>query len=233
MSQATQSSGKIAAFFDLDRTLMEANSASLYIQHERKHGRLGLGKVLQAGFYLMLYHFSIIDIGKAYRRAMLNMRGADPQEVQQRTSTWFKSEVEHLLLPGAKAALEHHRKEGHPCVLLTGSTEFLAREVEQAWPIDDWLANCFEVGEDGYLTGEVSDPLCYAEGKVHWAEQWSKEHDVDLTHSYFYSDSLSDQAMFERVQHPRIVNPDPKLRRMAHKRSWPILDWKTDRDPVV
>lgn len=224
---------QIAAFFDLDRTLILENSASLYIKYERKHGRVSLGQMFQAGAYLLLYHFSLANIESAFRKATTTLKGKHPDELQAHTQRWFEEEIADLLLPGAEAALEYHQEAGHPRVLLTGSTEFMAREVMKRWPLDDWLANRFLRDEGGVLTGEVSTPLCYDAGKVHWAEQWAEEHQINLDESYFYTDSSSDLPMLERVRHPRVVNPDPRLRRTAIKRGWPVLDWTQTSDAVV
>ena len=46
-----------------------------------------------------------------------------------------------------------------------------------------------------------------------------------LDESFFYSDSFTDLPMLERVGQPRVVAPDPRLRRVARKRGWPILRW--------
>jgi phosphoserine phosphatase len=45
---------------------------------------------------------------------------------------------------------------------------------------------------------------------------------VGLSASYFYTDSISDLPLLERVGHPVAVNPDPRLARLARKRGWPI-----------
>ena len=57
------------------------------------------------------------------------------------------------------------------------------------------------------------------------------EHDVDLDASHFYSDSISDLPMLERVGHAHVVNPDPRLRREAAARSWPISTWTAEGTP--
>jgi phosphoserine phosphatase len=64
--------------------------------------------------------------------------------------------------------------------------------------------------------------VCYGQGKVVWAERFAAEHDVDLAASYFYTDSISDLPLLERVGHPVVVNPDLRLRRLARKRGWPL-----------
>jgi phosphoserine phosphatase len=45
---------------------------------------------------------------------------------------------------------------------------------------------------------------------------------VDLKASFFYTDSISDLPLLEQVGHPIAVNPDPRLRRIARSRGWPV-----------
>jgi phosphoserine phosphatase len=75
---------------------------------------------------------------------------------------------------------------------------------------------------EGRLTGEVIPPVCYGQGKVVWAERFATEEEVDLSASYFYTDSISDLPLLERIGQPVAVNPDPRLRRVALNRGWPI-----------
>ena len=53
-------------------------------------------------------------------------------------------------------------------------------------------------------------------------ERFAAEHGVDLAASFFYTDSVSDLPLLERVGQPVAVNPDPRLRRLARRRGWPI-----------
>ena len=53
-----------------------------------------------------------------------------------------------------------------------------------------------------------------------------------LEHCYFYSDSYTDLPMLEAVGYPRVVNPDLRLRRLARRRGWPVLDWIPGRPAV-
>jgi phosphoserine phosphatase len=43
-------------------------------------------------------------------------------------------------------------------------------------------------------------------------------------HSTFYSDSLNDLALLEKVNLPVATNPDARLRALAQARGWRILD---------
>ena len=57
------------------------------------------------------------------------------------------------------------------------------------------------------------------------AEAWAKAVGVDLAQSAFYTDSTTDLPMLEKVARPFAVGPDPRLRRTARQRGWPVLDW--------
>lgn len=224
---------RVAAFFDMDRTLIAVNSGMLYAQYERKHGRISARQFWISALYIVLYHFSLVDIEAAYRRAAAYMTGEPEDILRQRTWQWFREEIESLLLPGAQSALAAHRNAGHPLVLLTSSSSYVSEIAIQSWQLDDWIANLFSTDEEGRMTGEVCSPLCYGTGKVIYAEQWAEQNGVDLGSSYFYTDSYSDLPMLERVGHPRVVNPDPRLKRWARKRQCPIHDWTQAESAVI
>ena len=68
--------------------------------------------------------------------------------------------------------------------------------------------------------------MCYGAGKIYWAKRFCEEKGVDLSKSYFYTDSITDLDLLELVGHQVVVNPDPLLKREATKRGWPILNFK-------
>lgn len=217
---------KGAAFYDLDRTLVRFNSGWLYAKYEREHGRVSRLMMARAAFALARYHLSLIDIERAYRRVLAQYKGMPDRVITERTNTWFLRDVTHALEPGAVKALAMHKGDGLPNVLLTNSSCYVARIAAQEWELDGWLANVFELGSDGNLTGGFEAPLCHGHGKVVRAQAWASEHGVTLDKSWFYTDSYSDVPMLEAVAFPRIVNPDPRLKRYAAKRNWPVLDWR-------
>jgi HAD superfamily hydrolase (TIGR01490 family) len=215
----------IAAFFDLDGTLIAENSAMLWAEHEREHGNIARWQLVRAGLWSVLYRLSVIDIESAYAEATRHYRGQRFDDLQQRTAVWFQAEVEWRLRPQARSALADHRRAGHRLVLLTSSSCFEATAAAGAWGFDEWIANRFPTDAAGELDGTFAQPLCYGGGKVTLAEQWAARRQVDLDRCFFYSDSYSDLPMLERVGEPRVVAPDPRLRVAASLRGWPTLRW--------
>ena len=60
-------------------------------------------------------------------------------------------------------------------------------------------------------------------GKVVRLQRWLDENGLDLEGASFYSDSLNDLPLLERVTRPVAVDPDPKLRAEAERRGWPVI----------
>jgi HAD superfamily hydrolase (TIGR01490 family) len=216
---------KPAAFFDLDKTLLTVNSGGLWMRSERRQGRISFWQLIQGTVYLAAYKFSVLDMDKVMTKALQTVKGIEEDVIRQRTRDWYKREVAAHAAPGAQAVLADHRSQGHMLILHTSSSPYESEIASQQFGLDDFISSRFEV-KDGILTGQLDGPACYGKGKVILAEKYAARNDIDLDNSYFYTDSHSDLPMLERISHPMVVHPDPRLRRLAQKRDWPILDWR-------
>lgn len=213
------------AFFDLDRTLIDVNSGILFAQYEREMGRISRRQLARAAIWSAGYHLSIIDLPAAYAQALAHYVGTHTDAIRDRTVAWFHRDIEHRLLPEAAAAMRWHRAQGHRLVILSNTSCYQAQAATDAWGFDDWLANTFELDDNDCLTGRIVPPMCYAEGKVEHARAWLQTHGGTLRDSWFYTDSLSDVPMLEVVGHPVVINPDPRLGRVARARGWNVRVW--------
>lgn len=214
----------IAAFFDLDLTLLTVNSGSTWVRSELREGRISAWTAFQGSLFLLAYKVYALDMERLFNKALTTVRGVPEEVVRQRTHAWFEREVVPHVAPGGKRQVEQHRSQGHQLVLLTSSSLYESEAAVKYFGLDGLLCTRYQA-VDGILNGKVVTPLCFGPGKVLHAEQYAAAHGIDLAQSYFYSDSFTDLPMLERVGNPRAVHPDPRLRRTAHKRGWPILDW--------
>jgi putative phosphoserine phosphatase/1-acylglycerol-3-phosphate O-acyltransferase len=86
---------------------------------------------------------------------------------------------------------------------------------------------------NGKFTGRVSE-MCWGEGKARAARTFAKENNVDLSKSYFYTDSIEDYPLIKIVGNPIATNPDSRLSQLAFENNWPILRFEEgERKPVV
>ena len=213
-----------AAFFDLDGTLLTANSANLWIRRERRLGHITRWQLARAGLWLGLYQLGFLDMEAALRAALGTLRGVEEAGIREQTRQWWRDEVRPFVAPGARAVLAGHRQRGDLLVLLTSSSRYASEMAREEFGLDEVLFQGYEV-KDGRFTGEPLRPLCYGPGKVQVAEAWAKTAGVQLAQSAFYTDSTTDLPMLEAVARPFAVAPDPRLRRTARQRGWPVLDW--------
>lgn len=214
-----------AAFFDLDRTLLDMNSSTLWAKHELRSRSISVAQFARVLLWNGLYHLSLIDMDTAYKEALGHYRGRRYEELESETRAWFARDVAHHVRPGAIRSLREHRERGHQLVLLTSASAFAARAACDTWQLDDFLSNDFPTDEAGRLDGSFVAPLCYGPGKVERARAWAAGRGVDLSDCYFYSDSYSDAPMLRAVGKPRVISPDPRLSREARQRGWPVLQW--------
>jgi phosphoserine phosphatase len=80
-----------------------------------------------------------------------------------------------------------------------------------------------EIVENRY-TGRYLGTPTYQQGKVTALQEWLESSDHSLDGAYFYSDSINDLSLLERVDNPVAVNPDDDLKAIAESRNWEIID---------
>ena len=213
------------AFFDLDRTLLDCNSARLWLSHEWREGEVSFKTGLWASYWLIRYSLGSGNIEHAIKAAVAHLEGQEESVFAERVKKWFEADVRHRLRPGAAKAIARHRQEEDAVILATSSSTYVAELARQAYVLDGAICTRFEV-ENGHFTGRVASSAI-GEAKAHQAQTWAAERGESLSDAYFYTDSISDLALMEMVGHPVAVNPDRALLKLARSRSWPVIDWGT------
>jgi len=213
------------AFFDLDKTLISRNSATLWIRFELAAGRVSPWQALYALTYVVRYSLGFVALDEPIRRSIAAIAGQPEAEVRERARLFYEQAVRAIFRPGARAAIAAHRAAGDRLVLLTSSSNYMSELTCAELGLDDYLCNRFEVDAEGRYTGRAVEPLCYGPGKVTLATQYAAAHGGALADAAFYTDSIADLPMLEAVGRPIAVHPDPKLRRVAQRRGWPVVDW--------
>lgn len=213
----------VAAFFDMDNTLLRVETGMSWVKFLRRRGELPRQMLLKAVYWSTLYKLAVLDMETVFSRLAWDLRGDSEADMIAKCDVWYRSDVEPQIAPAARVAVERHRQAGHVVVLATGSTQYAAGPVARGVGIEHVLSSVLEV-EDGAFTGRAR-ALCFGRHKVDLAEAWAAEHGVDLARSYFYSDSYNDRPMLERVGTAVAVNPDARLLRLARRRGWPVHRW--------
>ena len=218
-----RANGRAAAFFDMDNTLLRVDSGMSWVRFLYRRGELPPRMVAKALYWQALYKLAVLDMDAVFTRLVEDLRGDSEAEMIAKCEIWYRDHVAPEVAPLARAAVEHHRTQGHVVVLATGSTLYAARPVARGVGIDHVLSTELEVA-DGKFTGRPR-ALCFGRHKVALAESWAARNGIDLGASYFYSDSYNDVPLLERVGTAIAVNPDARLRRHARRRGWATPRW--------
>lgn len=213
----------IAALFDMDNTLLRTDSGMSWTKFLYRRGELPVSMMAKAIYWTSLYKLALLDMEAVVTRLVADLAGDRESEMIAKCNEWYAADVAAMVAPAARVAIERHRAQGHTIVLATGSTVYAARPVAAGVQIDHVLATSLEV-QDDVFTGKPA-ALCFGRHKVTLAERWAAREGIDLSRSYFYSDSYNDLPMLERVGTAIAINPDARLRRHARKRGWQTAEW--------
>ena len=210
----------VGAFFDMDNTVLRASSGRLYLQYLRRKGLLSWPRWLAIAGQVGLYVTGLTSFPQLMARLMTQVAGADEAEAWRISAAWFDEMLRDYIAPAARARVAWHRQLGHRVAIVSASPPYAVSPVAHDLGMgDDYLATRLEV-VSGRFTGGVVEPPCYGAGKVILVQTYSAQHNLDLTASYFYTDSHHDLPLLESVGYPIVVNPSRKLKAIALERRW-------------
>ncbi|MBS0392422.1 MAG: HAD family phosphatase [Comamonadaceae bacterium] len=227
MTSETQAQRRRLALFDLDHTLLPLDSDYEWGEFTIRIGwtdREEFGRRNKA-FYDD-YVAGRLDVHDYVRFATEAVRERGADAAAGAHAQFMREVIAPAIHDQALALLSRHRDAGDEVLIITATNEFITRPIAQALGVEQLLALELERDEGGWITGGIRGVPTMREGKVRRMEQWLAERglswqDVDST---FYSDSMNDVPLLEKVNHPVATNPDPRLRALAEQRGWPILD---------
>jgi HAD superfamily hydrolase (TIGR01490 family) len=219
------------ALFDLDHTLLPLDS-----DHSWGEFTIELGwtdaqtfRARNDAFYAH-YQAGTLDIHDYVRFATEAACVRGPVEAAKAHNRYMDEVIRPRILPQALELVRGHQREGETVVIVTATNEFVTRPIAQAFGVSELIAVELERNAHGWITGEIKGTPSFREGKVARVEQWLSARglawgDVEMS---FYSDSMNDLPLLEKVQRPVATNPDARLRQWATQRGWPVLDLFTE-----
>lgn len=218
--------GRVAAFFDFDKTLLDTESSRLGIRymHDRRMVSTGyILRVLVANFFYQRHWLSdekmAVVLMKVYRRRRM-------ADFRQGAVEFYQTCLKPHLAPRMVDRLSWHRSEDHVVVLISGSVRYMLEPVVADLGIHHLLCTDLEVGPGGILTGRSAGPLCLDARKRDLAGELAARVGLDLGRSYAYGNHQSDLPLLEMVGHPHAVEPTRPLRAVARQCNWPILTYR-------
>jgi HAD superfamily hydrolase (TIGR01490 family) len=211
------------AIFDLDDTLLAADSGTLWGEYLAAQGLLdGEAFRLANQRFDRQYRAGTLDIAEFLRFSLSPLVGLEQDQFHSLRRDFVDTHISEAIAPGTRDLLGFHRDRGDILMVITATHRLLTEPIAKLLAIDVLLASEADL-VDGRPTGDIRGTPCYREGKIARLEHWIAETGGRPRRTWFYSDSVNDLPLLEQVTDPVAVDPDPNLRQEALRRGWPLI----------
>ena len=216
------------ALFDLDHTLIPIDSDYAWGQFTVQLGWRDAETHTRANdaFYEQ-YKAGTLDIHEYVRFTVQALREQGVAQADAAHRRFMDEVIRPVMTPQALDLVRRHQAAGDQVLIVTATNEFVTRPIAAAFGVPELIAIDLERDAQGNPTGAIRGTPSFREGKVARVEQWLAERGLDwsrVEHSTFYSDSINDLPLLDKVHEPVATNPDARLTAIAAQRGWRILN---------
>jgi HAD superfamily hydrolase (TIGR01490 family) len=217
----------IAAFYDVDGTLVRTNIVHTYAFYARNQPTLAQSLWKTATTVAALPVFWAAD--KLSRKGFnhlfyMRYKGETRDRLVTLAEDLFEEVIRPSIYEGARDLVRVSKRQGIRQVLVTGALDFTVQPLARYLGVDDVVANVLEFDAVGHATGRVRPPIIAGATKAQAIRDYCKREGIDLDASFGYSDSFSDYPMLAVVGRPTAINPDLRLRAIARSYDWPVIE---------
>jgi HAD superfamily hydrolase (TIGR01490 family) len=212
------------ALFDLDNTLLSGDSDFEWAQFLIDKGVLDreVYEARNQRFYEQ-YKAGTLDIHEFLDFQLKPLSRHPRSQLDEWHREYMRVRVLPMITQKSRDLVQSHAQDAR--VLVTATNSFVTRPIAREFGIEYLVAtDPEEIG--GEFTGKVRGVPSFREGKVTRVEAWLAEHAMSWSafdETWFYSDSLNDLPLLEKVSHPVAVDPDETLKERAIAQGWMII----------
>ncbi len=223
---------RVAAFFDLDNTMIKGASMFHLARGLYRHGFFGT-RVIAKGVWLQVY-FRVVGrenpshIEHARSSSLSFIEGHTVAELEAIGQETYEDAIHARIWPGTRALAQQHLDAGQQAWLVTAAPVEMAGIIAARLGLNGALGTTAE-HVDGVYTGQLRGELLHGAAKADAVRALALEEGLDLDQCAAYSDSFNDLPMLSLVGHPGVINPDQRLRRHALQQGWPVRDFRRGR----
>lgn len=218
----------VAAFFDVDNTVIRGASAFHIARGLKQRGYFRNRDIIRFGWEQLKYLIfgeskEQMDTVKA--EALSIIKGWSVAEMAQIGEEVYDEVLALRIFPGTKALIDEHRAQGHQVWFVTATPIEIGRLIARRLDATGALGTVAE-HKGGYYTGRLVGEFMHGEAKAVGVRELAERTGLEIDRCFAYGDSMNDAPMLAAVGHPCAINPDGRLRRHAKKMGWPVKDFR-------
>lgn len=225
------SATRIAAFFDVDNTVIRGASAFHIARGLWQRDYFSARDILKFGVeqaQYVLFGESQEQMTRLREHGLGIIKGWSVAEMTAVGEEVYDELLESRVYPGTKEIIDEHLAQGHEVWLVTASPIEIGRMIARRIGATGALGTVAE-HVDGYYTGRLEGDFLHGPRKAVEVRALAERRGLSLADCHAYGDSLNDTSMLEIVGHPCAINPEPKMRKQAIERGWPIREFRKRR----
>lgn len=223
-----ESGPHIGAFFDLDRTLISDFSAKKFIRTRLMSGKMTPKEIVMQFGGVLVYAMGNNNFAGLAALGAKGVQGISEKVFIKAGEEVYLNHLSKGIYPESRALVAAHMAKGHTVAIVSAATPYQVRPIARELGIKHIMCTEMEV-KKGKFTGNIVEPACWGEGKAIAGRRLANELDLDLSKSFFYTDSHEDMQLMDIVGHPRPVNPDNELSQIAYENNWPIFRFNDEK----
>ena len=218
----------VAAFFDVDNTVIRGASAFHIARGLKQRGYFRNRDIIRFGWEQLKYLIfgeskEQMDTVKA--EALSIIKGWSVAEMAQIGEEVYDEVLALRIFPGTKALIDEHRAQGHQVWFVTATPVEIGRLIARRLGATGALGTVAE-HKGGHYTGRLAGEFMHGEAKAVGVRELAERTGLVIESCFAYGDSMNDVPMLAAVGHPCAINPDGRLRRHAKKQGWPIQEFR-------
>jgi HAD superfamily hydrolase (TIGR01490 family) len=224
--------GKTAAFFDVDNTLIRGST--IYFLGRGMYQRGYFTKKDISRFVLANLRFRLTgkenkeEIARFQDAATDFIGGHNVKDIETIAQQIYDEFVSPAMWQGTIDIAQTHIANGVEVYLVTAAPEDMATLIAKRLGLTGALGSKAEI-KDGLYTGHMNGALLHGKEKAVAVRELAEKKGFDLRECFAYSDSNNDLPLLQCVGHPSAINPDALLGLRAMAEGWPIHDFRRAR----
>lgn len=210
--------------FDLDNTILNGDSDYAMVNYLVQTNILDESAAIKNQQFIEDYNRGELDFDAYTSFALSAYIGLTLEEINQLILPFVAKVIEPLINIFALKMIHDHGDQGDTILLASATNELIVQPIAQRLDIPNVIGTQVEF-INNQCSGAYIPPSALGAGKLQLVTQWMGRNDYSKFENVtFYSDSINDLPLLEAVGHPKVVNPDPVLEKIAADRGWTIIN---------
>tara|TARA_S200000501_G_scaffold373043_1_gene419334 strand:+ start:564 stop:1235 length:672 start_codon:yes stop_codon:yes gene_type:complete len=216
---------KKLAIFDLDHTILKCNSDHSWLDYLMNKQFIKKEEYFdQNAEFQRRFRQGDVNYKDYYEFTIQYLKGKSDDYISNIRSDFMAEVIEPSINIYALRLIHKHYEKGEELLLASGTTSIIADSIAKRLEFKNVVCTKCEQ-KNNTFTGRIENPPSLGEGKLKNVQAWMKKNGFsDFKDTTFYSDSILDMPLLEKVEKPVAVNPDNDLYRVSQNLGWEIID---------